>query len=220
MSADQLQKALRPVERDRIRAHLDGALALARERGRWRACRDAILCRVLLDTGIRVHEACALRRSDARVDGGDRRLNVRRGKGGRRRDVRLPEDLRAELRQYLAATPSDDTEAPLFPRGNERKTDTAIQRVTAWRIWKAALRAVGLDARGRGCHAARHGLGLALYQSTKDLRLVAAQLGHTDLRSTMIYTAPLPEDVDAALDAVSRSSATGAGPPKVRRGAR
>ncbi|MBT3220335.1 MAG: tyrosine-type recombinase/integrase [Proteobacteria bacterium] len=54
---------------------------------------------------------------------------------------------------------------------------------------------------GRGCHAARHGLGLALYKQTGDLRLVAAQLGHRDLRSTMLYTMPLPEDVDAALDA-------------------
>ena len=54
---------------------------------------------------------------------------------------------------------------------------------------------------GRGCHAARHGLGLALWKETEDLRVVAAYLGHADLRSTMIYTQPLPEDVGDALDA-------------------
>ena len=36
--------------------------------------------------------------------------------------------------------------------------------------------------------------------------MVAAQLGHRDLRSTMIYTQPLPEDMDAALDATWTTS--------------
>jgi integrase len=211
----ELPKVLRPEERDRLRAHLDGSLALARQRGGWRTYRDAVFSRVLLDTGLRVAEACALVRADARVQGGERRLVVRKGKGGRKREVRLPETLRDTLRQYLDAFPAADGEAPLFPG---RRQGPAIARVTGWRVFKAALRAVGLDAPRRGCHAARHGLGVALYAQTKDLRLVAAQLGHTDLRSTMIYTEPLPEDVDAALDAVSRPAA--AEGPRRARGAR
>ena len=38
-------------------------------------------------------------------------------------------------------------------------------------------------------------------RTTKDLRVLAAQLGYADLRSTMFYTQPLQEDVDEALDA-------------------
>lgn len=212
-----LPQVLRPAERERLRASLDGALAVAQRRGGWRAYRDAVLCRLLLDAGPRISEACTLRRSDLHVEGGERRLVVRNGKGGRRREVRLADDLRLVLRQYLDAFPCADAEAPVFPHG-PRPNPTAITRVTGWRIWKAALVAVGLDARGRGCHAARHGLGRALYGRTKDLRLVASQLGHVDLRSTMIYTEPLPEDVDAALDAVNRPAS--AASPASRRAPR
>lgn len=153
-----LPRALRPEERSRLRAHLEGQL------GR-----------------------------------GERHVQVRRAKGGKPRKVRLPADLVEVLRGYLDAFPSDDPEAPLFP--GTLASMKPMSRTTGWRRWKKALDAVGLDMEGRGCHAARHGLGLALWKGTKDLRVVAAQLGHADLRSTMIYTQPLPEDVDDALDA-------------------
>jgi integrase/recombinase XerD len=195
-----LPRALRPAERDKLRAHLEGQLAVAKSKGRWRAYRDAAFCLVLLASGIRVSAACALRRSDVRVGRGERELCVRRAKGGKPRRVRLPDDLREVLRGYLDAFPADGPEAPLF--AGTLASPEAMSRTTGWRRWKKVLEAVGLDLPGRGCHAARHGLGLALYRKTGDLRVVAAQLGHSDLRSTMIYTAPLPEDVDKALDSV------------------
>lgn len=191
-------RVLRPDERERLRAHLEGQLALAKAKGTWRAYRDSVFCLVLLATGIRVTAACQLRRGDVRVGRGERELRVQRAKGGKPRRVRLPESLRGVLQGYLAAFPKGGHEAPLFP--GTLATPEAMTRSTGWRRWKKALQAVGLDAPGRGCHAARHGLGLALWKKTKDLRVVAAQLGHQDLRSTMVYTAPLPEDVDAALD--------------------
>lgn len=189
---------LRPDERDRLRAYLEGQLAVAKAKGTWRPYRDSVFNLVLLATGIRVGAACQLRQADVRVGRGERELRVRKAKGGKPRRVRVPESLRAVLQGYLAAFPATDTEAPLF--SGSLATPKPMSRSTGWRRWKKALRAVGLDAPGRGCHAARHGLGLALWKQTKDLRVVAAQLGHQDLRSTMIYTAPLPEDVDAALD--------------------
>ena len=192
-------RVLRPVEREKLRVHLEGQLAVAKAKGRWRAHRDATFCLVLLASGIRVSAACALCRSDVRVGRGERELLVRKAKGGKPRRVRLPDDLRVVLRGYLDAFPVDDPETPLF--AGTLASPVAMNRTTGWRRWKKALEAVGLDMKGRGCHAARHGLGLALYRKTGDLRVVAAQLGHSDLRSTMIYTAPLPEDVDAALDA-------------------
>ena len=192
-------RVLRPEERVLLRQHLEGQLALAKQKGRWRGRRDAVFCLLLLGTGIRVTGACKLRRGDVRVGRGDRHVHVRRAKGGKPRQVRLPEELRVPLKDYLVTFPSLDPEGALFP-GTLVKP-VPMSRSTGWRRWKCALRAVGIDMPGRGCHAARHGLGLALYKEKGDLRLVAAVLGHSDLRSSMVYTAPLPEDVDAALDA-------------------
>ena len=191
-------RCLRPEERERLRRHLEGQLALAQAKGRWRDTRDALFNLLLLATGIRVTGACHLLRSDVQVDGAAREVRVRRSKGGKPAKVRLPLDLRDALGAFLLANPAADAEYPLFP--GTRRTPTPMSRTTGWRRWKKALQDIGIDQPGRGCHSARHGLGLALYKQTNDLRLVAAQLGHTDLRSTMVYTAPLPEDVDKALD--------------------
>ncbi len=191
-------RVLRPEERELLRRHLEGALELAKTRGRWRDRRDAVFCLLLLGTGVRVSAACSLRVTDAHVGRGERHIRVRRAKGGRPRVVRLPAELRGVLRDYLDVLNAVDGETALFP--GTLVNPVAMSRSTGWRRWKRALRAVGIDMPGRGCHAARHGLGLALYREKGDLRLVAAVLGHSDLRSSMVYTAPLPEDVDAALD--------------------
>ena len=194
-----LPRALRPEERVKLRSYLEGQLELAKAKGRWRAYRDAVFCLVLLASGSRVSATCALRVADVHIGRGDRFLHVRQAKGGKPRKVRIPAELGAVLRGYREAFPAETGGAPLFP--GTLRSMTAMSRQTGWRRWKKALDAVGLDMLGRGCHAARHGLGLALWKKTKDLRVVAAQLGHADLRSTMIYTQPLPEDVDVALDA-------------------
>ena len=144
---------LRPEERDRLRVHLEGQVAHAQQRGLWRDQRDGVLGLVILATGVRVSEACALRRSDVRVGRGEREIVIRSGKGGRRRTVRIPNELRRVLRDYLDGLPSEDCDRSLFT-GGPTKTEP-MSRSTAWRRWKKALRAVGLDAPGRGCHAAR-----------------------------------------------------------------
>ncbi len=187
------------MERSRLFHHLQGQLALAKKKGHWRARRDAVFCLLLLSTGIRVGAACDLRTGDVQVQRGKREVRVRRAKGGKSRTVRLPDEMRAALYEYLATMPGAGADDALFP-GTLAKP-VPMSRTTGWRRWKKTLAAVGLDMEGRGCHSARHGLGLAMWKERGDLRLVAAQLGHSDLRSTMIYTAPLPEDVEAALDA-------------------
>lgn len=111
----QVLRALRPEERERLVVHYQGMLALAVQLARWRDRRDAVMGLVLLLTGLRVHEACALRRGDIRVEGGERRLIVRRGKGGKRRETRIPESLRPILRDYLATFGDGDDEHPAFP---------------------------------------------------------------------------------------------------------
>jgi integrase len=61
------------------------------------------------------------------------------------------------------------------------------RRISAWRSWKKALRAAGLDAEGRGCHVARHTRACLLYAETRDLRIVGRELEHTDVRTTTVY---------------------------------
>jgi integrase len=122
-------RVLRPEGRDRLRTHFEGQVAHAKQRGLWRDHRDGVLGLVLLATGIRVGEACALRRSDVRVGRGEREILIRRGKGGRKRTVRIPNDLRGVLRDYLDAFASEDPEAALFTGGPDKPV--SLSRSTA-----------------------------------------------------------------------------------------
>jgi len=62
-------------------------------------------------------------------------------------------------------------------------SDDYVVKVTARTVERATHRIMELHP-----HALRHGLGLFLYELTKDIRLVAQVLRHTNIANTMIYT--------------------------------
>ncbi len=61
--------------------------------------------------------------------------------------------------------------------------DDKVADVSPRTVERATRRLLDLNP-----HALRHGLGLFLYELTKDIRLVAQVLRHTNIANTMIYT--------------------------------
>jgi site-specific recombinase XerD len=97
-----LKPALTPAEVEQILQACEGK--------DWLRLRDKALILLLLDTGLRIHEAHMLTAADAQ-----RETVLIRGKGGKQRVVFLSHEVRLAIRRYLNACPFAPTgDAPLW----------------------------------------------------------------------------------------------------------
>ncbi len=160
-----------------------------RELGRHRDLRkrDAALLEVLYSTGLRVSELCGLVVGDIdRQRYGTPMVLVRRGKGGKSREVPLGGAAERALAAYLATRSSSaalPAGAPLFCNADGgRLSVRSVQRLV--RAWSTRG---GVAARATP-HSMRHSFATHLLDGGVDLRSIQELLGHASLSSTQIYT--------------------------------
>jgi integrase/recombinase XerC len=147
----------------------------------WLALRDRAMLELLYGAGLRVSEACGLDVGDVDHSRHGAMVTVRRGKGGKTRQVPINEPTDQAVSDYLAARPASG--APLFVnRDGTRLTPRSVQRMV--RQW-----AVASGVHGKVTpHALRHSFATHLLDGEVDLRSIQELLGHASLSSTQIYT--------------------------------
>ncbi len=175
--------------------------------------RDHALLRVLGDCGLRSVELRGLRARDLRRP----RSNARHyrlyvhGKGGREREVPVPEATQAALDAWTAVHPLARgaglrDEEPLFVRIGRHGTEPPLplSNVAVHRIVHHGCQAAGVPDRLAHPHALR------AYWATRCLELgvpvheVSARLGHADLRTTARYTAARAEHIEEIAEVLDR----------------
>ena len=153
---------------------------------------------VLWRAGLRVQEALALTEHDLDPRRGS--LLVRRGKGGRRREVGMDDWAWEQVRPWLIAR-AELPPGPLF---------CIIDGPTRGRPWSGAsvrreFRAVAARAGVRrrfAPHQLRHAHALELAREGVPLNIIQRQLGHTNLGTTSIYLQGIdPEEILSAVHA-------------------
>ncbi|MFF9827791.1 tyrosine-type recombinase/integrase [Streptomyces albidoflavus] len=145
-------------------------------------------------------------------------------KGGKKRDVPLPDSVAGALRAHMdACKPVEITlpwRVPEGPKMSARLVFTAEQGGIVWRSnfnakeWKPALAAAGLlpaagengryeSAREHGMHALRHFYASALLDAGENIKAVSEYMGHADPGLTLrVYAHLMPDSRERARRAI------------------
>jgi site-specific recombinase XerD len=175
-----LKPALTPHEVEQILQACDGK--------DWLRLRDKALILLLLDTGLRIHEAHKLTVADAQ-----RETVLIRGKGGKQRVVFLSHEVRLAIRRYLNACPFAPTgDAPLWWGKYGALTLHGLLEV----IQKIGKRA-GLP-KHLGAHAFRRTFATWSLRSGIDLEHLRQLMGHSDYTVLRQYLALVETDLKRA----------------------
>lgn len=137
-----------------------------------------LMLSLLYGSGLRVGELVALNIGDIDLDSA--RIHVRRGKGAKDRYVVLPRSLIPELTLLMKGRPGS---APVFvSRNNTRYRIRSVQAVFEKARGKTEIR------KKASCHTLRHSFATHLLERGTDVRVIQGQLGHKNLKTTMMYT--------------------------------
>lgn len=176
-----------------LRAEEIKTIGIARKRPQL--IRDWMIIRTFIFTGLRRFEVCELHCGDFSIFGGNSRLLVRKGKGGKTRHVHLPKGYASDVRWYLKwKVDRGELQSPddYFLR-SERSSKYAPSGI--YKRWKKYVP-------NHRLHDARHTNATVLYEATNSLRLVQKQLGHSSLTVTQVYADISPEQSIAGMNAM------------------
>jgi len=180
---------------------------------RLRNLRDRAFLLTLADTGLRVHEACELRRGD--LDWQESKAVVI-GKGNRQAVVRFSRRSLSALRDYLAARAALDgasgkplTTLPLFARhdkgaGKKIKpiTTSTGRNIVAQRVKEV----LGAEAEGTITpHSFRHYFVTTVLQGSGNLKLAQELARHKNIAVTQRYAHLSDDELDKGYEDVFES---------------
>jgi len=156
--------------------------------------RNQTMLRIMLDTGLRVSEACALRWKD--IDFTTGQLMVRQGKGAKDRTLWIGDVDLAMLQSWRERQTRDVA-------GKPAHVFTTLEgNPVSRRYVEAMVERYGVKA-GIGKHVhphmLRHSFATDLYRQTTDLLTTSKALGHSRVATTEIYTHLVDKDVETAM---------------------
>lgn len=135
-----------------------------------------LVIKLLYSSGLRLQELIDIKRKD--LDFGRGLLHVRKGKGKKDRVTLISESLKLDLLKYYSDN-SFKTEY-VFEGRNGKYTKKSVQK-----ILDLASKKLGIKVTP---HMLRHSFATHLLESGTDIRHIQKLLGHSDLKTTEIYT--------------------------------
>lgn len=138
--------------------------------------RDKAMLLVLLTSGVRVSELCDLLYEDLYENS----IIVRKGKGGKPRVVYVTKEALQAYNEYLKIRGTKP--GPMFPNcRKERMSRQMVARIVKMYALKAGL------TKDVHTHTLRHTMATTMLRNGARLEDVSTILGHSNLRTTLIY---------------------------------
>lgn len=155
--------------------------------------RDALLFRLIFETGMRVGEALNLYVEDVDLTLDDERIEVL-GKGQRRRTVLLDDPgLVQRLRRYLKQMGYQH--GPLF-RAQKNARGGPLRYQSVQELWDKYCRQAGVRC---SLHQLRHTHATELVNDGVSLATIRKRLGHKNIQTTLRYAEQSDQTADAEL---------------------
>ena len=159
------------------------------------------LIEVGYNSGLRVSEIADLQCGDIRLCNELSYILVRKGKGGKQRQVLIGSRFQTAIRDFFAwkkrnGEPTiEDAVVLVSPRSSGRYSRRALQLA-----FKRCLKKAGLTV-GHSIHHLRHTYASFLFSSSKNnLPLVQKQLGHSSVMTTQVYAHVFKEEIERAVE--------------------
>ena len=193
------EKYLKDWEVKILRAFLEEKSIVALAKKQKKPVRDWAIIDTALSAGLRASEITNLKVKDLHIGKGEKAIFVENGKGKKDRLVTIGENLKKHLKRYIGwkrqVGEVVEPDSRLFTSERSPKmTLSAIQK--RFKHW---IKECGLK-KHYSIHSARHTYGTMLYRTTKDLRMVQKQLGHSSCQVTEVYADVLNEDTEKAVN--------------------
>jgi site-specific recombinase XerD len=136
-----------------------------------------LILKFLYGCGLRVSELISLKKHDLNFQ--EEMIHIHLGKGKKDRFVKIPESVSEEIQAYEKL----NNEEFLFPSNRGGKlTKKTIAKIVENAGEKAGIKKPVYP------HLLRHTFATHLLESGTDLRIIQKLLGHSDIKTTQIYT--------------------------------
>jgi site-specific recombinase XerD len=192
------EKFLKEDEIKQFRSFMEDRSIVAIAKKHRKPIRDWGIIDIAMSAGLRASEIGNLQLKDVHVGKGESALFVHKGKGDKSRLVMIGEKLKKHLRDFLTWKKGiEPTDPDSFLFVSERSPKMSLSAIE--KRFKHWAKACGLYPH-YSIHSMRHTYGTMLYRSTKDLRMVQKQLGHSSCQVTEVYADVLREDVEKAVN--------------------
>ncbi len=136
-----------------------------------------LIIKLLYGCGLRVSEIVNLENNDLNFDEG--LIHIKLAKGKKDRFVKIPDSIKKEIKSYCNINNSKI----LFPSNRRGKLTTK----TIQKIVQNSAKKAGIKKRVYP-HLLRHSFATHLLEQGTDLRIIQKLLGHSDIKTTQIYT--------------------------------